>query len=115
MDLNTRVAEAQGWVIMNHKVMDMRCRVSEQIVPCWFDTDSINYQGVVEDYKPSTDLNQAVAFAQWGFKEEGFCCDWDGEKDPWVVNGVKNSKDYFGQADTLAKALCLATLKSLSK
>jgi len=109
MDLNTRVAEAQGWKNDRKNMFG---------IYWWRDVEK--FISSIDDYTPSTDLNQAVAFAEWA-------------KLLWVQMNIEqptpstkiyevicyNDPDMTDKvrvtADSLAEALCLATLKYLHK
>ena len=108
-DLNRRVAEVQGW------------HIEAKPIACDWDMD-FWYSGTKEIievllYKPNTDLNQAVAFAEWLAKKRGtgFNLDYyQDETGSWYQarhSGVWNE----GRCFLSAEALCLATLEALGE
>ena len=104
LDLNTQCALAQGWVL----VVDEQAAAQK----LWQDSDGSHIY-LLEDYTPSTDLNQAVDFAEWAC--DGIAIDSEDSGPRWSVNVVKDDVDYYAKSDHLAEALCHATLAALGK
>lgn len=110
-DLDTQVAEAQGWT----------ARMMESGGWRWYDRYGKLAMGK-SMYRPSTDLNQAVAFAEWaimqerGYREIKISTDnhislkWEVHIEDKEDNEIGN-----GWSHNLAEALCRAVLKALGE
>lgn len=102
-DLDTKVAEAQGWKWNPHHEW-------------WIYKDANGADQIIlgEVYTPSTDLNQAVAFAEWavGYLKTGYDI---GRYYNWIVNYRVKFAGHTLEGNSLSELICLATLKALGK
>ena len=109
-DLDRQCAEARGWIVV-------------ELVqgPTWDDTDAEGFHSslLVEDYTPSTDLNQAVKFAEWALEGKlynyelhlhiGAGCK---EKSAHIDNMLNETVSYYAH-ENLAEAIVEATLEAV--
>lgn len=112
-ELDRQVAEAQGWLIFDDTKGDGGI---------WLDANE-RYSFHVMEYTPSTDLNQAVAFAEWVMRGKlaglYFHIGLEPNEDPrWHVSIQDPSNAYrivssWQSEDNLAEAICRVTLEAL--
>jgi len=114
-DLNRQTAEAQGWEVSPDKIF---WTIPEE-------DECYEILHAIDEYTPSTDLNQAMAFAEWAAQKHNWLFDvtyaneWNDDDVNtflWHVAVADETQTYaMVLGNALAEALCKAVLEAIGK